>query len=203
MGTAFIGSRRKTYLRATAVWLLLAGITGVVYPLTVTALLRIIAPSQADGSLLYDKAGRLIGSELIGQHFVSSELFWGRLSSTSPMPYNGAASAGSNLAVGNKTLLDNVRLRVAALRAADPDNTLTPPIDLVTASGSGLDPHISPEAAAYQVARVARAGKLPVENVQALVERYTEGRTFGLLGEPRVNVLRLNAALLRGEAAAQ
>jgi potassium-transporting ATPase KdpC subunit len=169
-------------------------VTGVVYPLLVTGVAQAVFPYQAQGSLI-SKDGKLVGSALIGQPFDDPKYFWGRPSATSPFPYNAASSSGSNLSPTNPDLVKAVQARVEALRAADPDNTGPVPVDLVTASGSGLDPHISPAAALYQVSRVARARKLDPESVRQLVVRHTEGRWLGLLGEPRVNVLALNLAL--------
>jgi len=171
-------------------------ITGVVYPLVVTGLAQIFFPHQANGSLMV-KDGQAIGSELIGQPYDDPKYFWGRLSATSPFPYNAAASAGSNLGPLNADLVKAAQTRINALRAADPGNTAPIPVDLVTASASGLDPHISIAAALYQVPRVARARGLSEDQVRTLVEQFTEGRQFGILGEPRVNVLKLNLALDR------
>ena len=151
-------------------------------------------PHQANGSLI-TQGGKAVGSELIGQSFTEPGHFWGRPSATAPMPYNASASGGSNLGPTNPALTDAVKARIEALRAADPGNTRPVPVDLVTASASGLDPHISPAAAAYQAERVARARSLPVAQVQALVQLHTENPWLGLLGEPRVNVLALNLAL--------
>jgi K+-transporting ATPase ATPase C chain len=176
------------------VFLALTVLTGVVYPLLVTGVARVAFPFQADGSVV-ERDGKAVGSALLGQGFTGPGYFWGRPSVTGPHPYNGAASSGSNLATVNPALADAVAARVAALRAADPGNTAPVPVDLVTASGSGLDPHISPAAAEYQLARVARARGLEPSVVRDLVERHTSGRTFGLLGEPRVDVLALNLAL--------
>ena len=169
-------------------------VTGVVYPLLVTGIAQAVFPFQAQGSLIL-KDGKLIGSALIGQPFDDPKYFWGRPSATSPFPNNAASSTGSNLSPTNPDLVKTVQGRVDALRAADPGNTPPVPIDLVTASGSGLDPHISPAAALYQVSRVARARKLDPDTVRKLVEQHIEGRWAGLLGEPRVNVLALNLAL--------
>lgn len=185
-----------TQLRPAIVSLLLFTLlTGLVYPLLVTGIAQLIFPSAANGSLIVGKNGQLLGSALIGQPFSAPQYFWGRLSATAPSPYNAAASSGSNYGPLNPALLDAVRARIAALKAVDPANTAPIPVDLVTASGSGLDPHISPAAAAYQVGRVARARGLSEAVVGQLVARHTEGRTFGLLGEPRVNILQLNLAL--------
>ena len=169
-------------------------ITGVAYPLVVTGIAQVLFPSQANGSLIV-KDGKVVGSALIGQPFDDPKYFWGRPSATSPFGYNAASSSGSNLSPTNPSLIKAVQDRVDALRAADPENKAPVPVDLVTASGSGLDPHISPAAALYQVSRVARARKLSPDAVRALVEKHTEGRTLGFLGEPRVNVLALNLAL--------
>jgi K+-transporting ATPase ATPase C chain len=174
--------------------LVLTVLTGLAYPLVVTGVAQVLFPRQANGSLIL-KEGKVVGSSLIGQPFDDSRYFWSRPSATSPFPYNAAASSGSNLGPTNPALADLVKARVEALRAADPGNTAPVPVDLVTASGSGLDPHISPAAAFYQVRRVARARALGEEAVRGLVERHIEGRQFGFLGEPRVNVLALNHAL--------
>jgi potassium-transporting ATPase KdpC subunit len=170
-------------------------LTGVAYPLVVTGAARLFFPRQASGSPV-EREGMVIGSSLVGQAFDDPRYFWGRPSVTSPTPYNGASSTGSNLGPSNPALATAVRERVAALRAADPESAGAPvPVDLVTASGSGLDPHVSPAAALYQARRVARARGLPETRVRSLVEQRIEGRTLGLLGEPRVNVLLLNLAL--------
>lgn len=181
---------------ATIVFLLLTVVTGLAYPGLVTLIARVAFPDQAAGSLIRVE-GRLVGSRLIGQPFSSPRYFWGRPSATGPMPYNGAVSSGSNQGPLNPALLAAVQSRIAALRAADPGNTGPVPVDLVTASASGLDPHISPAAADFQVPRVARERGLPQAQVRQLVRDATEGRTFGMLGEPRVSVLELNLALDR------
>jgi K+-transporting ATPase ATPase C chain len=168
--------------------------TGVIYPLAVTGVAQLVFPHQANGSLIVHN-GQSLGSELIGQPFDDPKYFWGRPSATSPFPYNAAASSGSNLGPSNLALLDAVKARIAALKAADPTNTQPIPVDLVTASASGLDPDISLAAALYQVPRVARARSLSEADVITLVNQHTEGRQFGFLGEPRVNVLKLNLAL--------
>jgi len=169
-------------------------ITGVVYPLVVTGIAQVLFPFQANGSMIV-KDGKVLGSALIGQPFDDPKYFWSRPSATSPFGYNAGASTGSNLSPTNPDLVKAVQGRVEALRAADPGNTAPVPVDLVTASGSGLDPHISPAAALYQVSRVARERKFSTDTVRTLVERHTEGRWLGFLGEPRVNVLALNLAL--------
>jgi potassium-transporting ATPase KdpC subunit len=174
--------------------LVLTLVTGVAYPLLVTGIAQAIFPSQAQGSLIV-KDGHVVGSRLIGQPFDDPKYFWSRPSATSPFGDNASASSGSNMSPTNPDLIKAVQGRVDALRAADPGNTAPVPVDLVTASGSGLDPHISPAAALYQAPRVAKTRKLPPETVRALVERHTERRFLGFLGEPRVNVLALNMAL--------
>ena len=180
--------------------LLLTVITGLIYPLAVTGIAQIAFPRQANGSLIVVD-GKTYGSELIGQQFSDPQYFWGRLSATGDFPYNAfnaetlTGSSGSNYGPLNPALMDAVQARIDALKAADPGNTSPIPVDLVTASGSGLDPHISVAAALYQVHRVAAARGLDEAQVRSLVEEYTEGRQFGILGEPRVNVLLLNLAL--------
>jgi K+-transporting ATPase ATPase C chain len=169
-------------------------VTGVAYPLVVTGAAQALFPMQAGGSLI-EVNGKPVGSALIGQNFSDPKYFWGRPSATGPMPYNASASGGSNQGPLNPALVDAVKGRVEALRAADPGNKAPVPVDLVTASASGLDPHISPAAARYQAARVARVRGLSEEKVQSLVEQHTQAPLLGLLGEPRVNVLQLNLAL--------
>ena len=169
-------------------------ITGIIYPLAVTGIARGVFPNKSSGSLITQN-GKAVGSSLIGQPFTDPKYFWSRPSATSPEPYNAAASSGSNLGPSNPTLLKDIQERIAALRAADPGNTQPVPIDLVTASGSGLDPDISPAAAYYQAGRVARVRDLSLTDVDALIARFTEGRQLGLLGDPRVNVVQLNLAL--------
>ena len=169
-------------------------VTGIVYPVVVTAIGQAVFPHRANGSLI-EKDGKTIGSELIGQQFDAPGYFWGRLSATLPNPYDAQSSGGSNFGPTNPALADEVKGRLSALRHVDPGNTLPVPVDLVTSSGSGLDPEISPAAAAYQAARVAKARGLSVDQVRALIARNTLGRQWGVLGEPRVNVLKLNLAL--------
>jgi K+-transporting ATPase ATPase C chain len=179
---------------ALTILALLTLLTGVAYPLLVTGIARAVFASQAQGSLIV-KDGKVVGSALIGQPFYDPKYFWSRPSATSPFADNAGASSGSNLSPTNPNLVEAVQGRVNALRAADPGNTAPVPVDLVTASGSGLDPHISPAAALYQVSRVARERKLDPEVIWRLIEDHTDGRFLGLLGEPRVNVLTLNLAL--------
>lgn len=182
-------------LRAAIVCLLmLSVVTGVLYPLLVTALAQLAFPWQAQGSLI-EKSGRVFGSRLLGQSFDGDAYFWGRLSATSPAPYNAGASGGSNLGPTNPALADAAAARIEALRSADPNKMDPVPVDLVTSSASGLDPHISPAAAIYQADRVARTRGLDRAQVLALIAQYTETPTWGLLGEPRVQVLALNLAL--------
>jgi K+-transporting ATPase ATPase C chain len=185
----------RTLIRPTLVSLVaLTVITGLLYPAAVTGIAQLIFPRQANGSLIVS-GGEARGSGLIGQGFTDPKYFWSRPSATGPNPYNGAASSGSNLGPTNPALADAVKGRIEALRAADPGNTAPVPVDLVTASGSGLDPHITIAAAEYQVGRVSRARGLSEDQVRDLVRRFTSGRQFGILGEPRVTVLPLNLAL--------
>lgn len=170
---------------------LLTIITGLVYPALITGIAQVIFPHQANGSLITPN-GEIVGSELIGQQFDEPQYFWGRMSATGGQAYNAAASSGSNLGPTNPTLEEAVSARIDALKEADPDNHQPVPVDLVTASGSGLDPDISVAAARYQATRVARLRGLTVEQVSTLIDQNTTGRTFGFLGEPRVNVLKLN-----------
>jgi K+-transporting ATPase ATPase C chain len=185
----------KTLIRpAVTLFLTLTVLTGVVYPLAVTGIAQLVFPRTANGSIVTVR-DRPVGSELIGQQFSSSRHFWGRPSATGPYPYNGAASSGSNLGPLNPALTEAVTARIAALRAADPGNNLPVPVDLITASASGLDPDISLAAAYYQATRVARTRNLPLGQVTALIEQQAVRPWLGILGEPRVNVLRLNLAL--------
>jgi potassium-transporting ATPase KdpC subunit len=179
---------------AVILFLILTAITGIAYPLVVTGIAQLIFPRQAAGSLIV-KDGKPVGSALIGQRFSDPRYFWSRPSATAPQPYNGMASGGSNLGPLNPALTDAVKSDIAALRAADPGNAAPIPVDLVTASGSGLDPDISVAAANYQLERVARARHLPPSVVSALIAAHSRGRLLGILGEPRVNVLELNLAL--------
>jgi potassium-transporting ATPase KdpC subunit len=169
-------------------------VTGAAYPLLVTGVAQRLFPHQANGSLI-ERDGKVAGSELIGQPFSDPKFFWGRPSATGPMPYNAAASSGSNLGPLNPALAKAVKARIEAIKAADPANTAPIPVDLVTTSASGLDPHISPATAEYQIGRVARLRGLSPETVRALVAKHTEGRQLGGLGEARVHVLKLNLAL--------
>lgn len=181
----------KSSVSMLAIWTV---ITGIAYSLLVTGIAQTVFPGQANGSLIF-KRNQPLGSALIGQSFIDPKYFWSRPSATAPVPCNAGASSGSNLGLLNPALIDAVAVRVRGLRDADPGNPSPIPVDLVTASGSGLDPHISPAAADYQVTRVAKARNLTVEKVRELVSRHTETRQFKILGEPRVNVLRLNLAL--------
>lgn len=179
---------------ALSLFVLLGVLTGLAYPLAVTGVGQLLFAHAANGSILAVD-GKPVGSALIGQSFTGARYFWGRPSATGPFPYNAAISSGSNLGPLNPALRDAVKARMAALRAADPGNDQPVPIDLVTASGSGLDPDISLAAARYQVARVAKARGLPVQQVSALIEQHAERPWLGIFGAPRVNVLRLNLAL--------
>jgi K+-transporting ATPase ATPase C chain len=180
---------------AIIIFVLLTIITGVLYPLAVTGVAATVFPDAAAGSLIVNKDGKVVGSRLIGQPFDDPHYFWSRPSATGPHGYNAGASTGSNLGPLNEALENAVKDRVANLKSADPSQQDSPPVDLVTASGSGLDPHISPAAAFYQVGRVAKARNLEESRVKELVQQHIELRTLGLLGEPRVNVLVLNLAL--------
>lgn len=184
---------------ALIVFALLTALTGIAYPLVVTGIGQAAFHSRANGSIIVT-GGRAVGSQLLGQPFSSPKYFWSRPSATGAHPYNGGASGGANQGPINPALETAVKERIAALRAADPGNTAPVPVDLVTASSSGLDPHISPAAAEYQVKRVARERQMSEDVVRRLVARATEGRTFGVLGEPRVNVLELNLALDAGRS---
>jgi K+-transporting ATPase ATPase C chain len=181
---------------AVSLLALMTVLLGIVYPLVITGVAKVAFSRQAEGSLIYQN-GKLIGSTLIGQSFSDPKYFWGRPSATSPQPNNGLASSGSNLGPLNPALLDAVKANVKALHDADPDNRQPIPVDLVTASASGLDPEISPAGAHYQAARVARARNLPLAQVEALIKTHERGRLFALIGERRVNVLNLNLALDR------
>ena len=184
-----------TMIRNSLMSLLLFTIlTGLIYPLAVTGLAQAIFPSRANGSVI-TKNGKTVGSKLIGQQFEDPKYFWGRLSATGPYPYNGGSSSGSNLSQNNPALMTAVQARIDALRATDPGNDAKIPVDLVTASGSGLDPHISQAAAEYQINRVAKARGLDHTSVRTLIAKQTQGRWLGLIGEPVVNVLELNLAL--------
>jgi K+-transporting ATPase ATPase C chain len=185
---------RTTLRPALVLFVLLSLLTGLAYPFLVTGIARVAFPAQAAGSLV-ERDGKVVGSLLIGQSFSDPKYFWSRPSATSPMANNASGSGGSNLGPTNPALVDAAKSRIAALRAADPGNDAPVPIDLVTASASGLDPEISIAAAEYQAARVARVRGVPVERVRALIAERAQGRLFGFLGEPRVNVLALNLAL--------
>ncbi|HGL4258577.1 potassium-transporting ATPase subunit KdpC [Burkholderia dolosa] len=191
----------KSLIRPLVViFAVLTAVTGLAYPAAMTAFGQAVFPSQANGSLI-ERHGQVVGSALIGQPFDAPQYFWGRLSATSPMPYNASGSGGSNLGPLNPSLADQVKARIAALRDAGTDLSKPVPVDLVTASASGLDPDITPAAAAYQIERVANARKLAPDTVAQLVAANTTGRQFGVLGEPRVNVLKLNLALDAAQAA--
>jgi K+-transporting ATPase ATPase C chain len=184
----------RTFRQSLLMLVALTVVTGVVYPLVVTGIAQLVFPRQAAGSLI-ERDAKVVGSALIGQPFSDPKYFWSRPSATAPMPYNAGASSGSNQGPLNPALTDAVKSRIEALRAADPGNNAPVPVDLVTASASGLDPHISPAAAEYQVMRVAKVRGLPAERVRALVAEHTQARQLGFLGEPAVNVLQLNLAL--------
>ena len=188
------GSEGGIVRPALVLFVLLSALTGLIYPMAVTGVAKTAFPAQADGSLIVID-GTTVGSKLIGQNFSNPKHFWGRPSATAPQPYNASASGGSNQGSLNPALTDAVKARVEALRAADPDNTAPVPVDLVTASASGLDPDISPAAAQYQAARVARVRGMPLSQVQSLIDRNTQKPLLGFLGESRVNVLALNIAL--------
>jgi K+-transporting ATPase ATPase C chain len=185
---------KNSFRPAIVLFVALAVITGVIYPVVVTAVGRAAFSDKSSGSFI-ERNGKLVGSELIGQQFDAPQYFWGRLSATSPNPYNAQSSSGSNLGPTNPALADEVKGRISALHDADPANTMPIPVDLVTSSGSGLDPEISPAAAAYQAARVAKARGIPVDQVNELIAQNTTGRQFGVFGEARVNVLTMNIAL--------
>lgn len=185
---------RQIVRPAFTLMIALSILTGLIYPLLMTGAAQLLFPQQAGGGLI-ERDGRPVGSRLIGQNFSDPKYFWGRLSATSPMPYNGAGSGGSNLAATNPALIDQTKARIDALRAADPTWTETVPADLATASASGLDPDIRPQAALLQVARVAHARGLDEARVRALVAEHTEGPLLGFIGEARLNVLELNLAL--------
>ncbi|MDN7430213.1 potassium-transporting ATPase subunit KdpC [Burkholderia sp. AU45388] len=190
----------KSLIRPLVVlFVILTAVTGLAYPAVMTVFGQAVFPSQANGSLI-EQNGKVVGSALIGQQFDAPKYFWGRLSATAPMPYNAAGSGGSNLGPLNPSLADQVKARIAALREAGTDLSTPVPVDLVTASASGLDPEITPAAAAYQVERVAKARHLAPDAVARLVAANTTGRQFGVLGEPRVNVLKLNLALDAAQA---
>ncbi len=185
----------KTIKPAFVIFAVLTVITGLLYPFLITGVAQVFFPWQANGSMVQGADGNAVGSMLIGQSFNDPQYFWGRLSATADRPYNAAISGGSNYSVLNHALLEQAQARIDALRAADPGNTLPIPVDLVTASASGLDPHISPAAAFYQAERVARARGLSKEQVRALIQQHIEAPFLGMLGEPRVNVLQLNLTL--------
>ncbi|OJA74373.1 potassium-transporting ATPase subunit C [Burkholderia ubonensis] len=191
----------KTLIRPLLViFVVLTAVTGLAYPAVMTVFGQAVFPSQANGSLI-EQDGKVVGSALIGQPFDAPKYFWGRLSATTPMPYNASGSGGSNLGPLNPSLADQVKARIAALRDAGTDLSKPVPVDLVTASASGLDPDITPAAAAYQVERVAKARNLSPDALARLVAANTTGRQLGVLGEPRVNVLKLNLALDAAQAA--
>ena len=186
---------KATFKPALILFCLMTLLTGVAYPFLVTGLAQLLFPYQANGSLVKDDSGNVVRSGLIGQAFSKPDYFWGRPSVTSPYPYNAGASGGSNLGPTNPALVNVVKERIAALQTADPDNKAAIPVDLITASASGLDPDISPAAAYYQINRIAKLRNIDPEKLRDLVQSHTEARQFALLGEPRVNVLVLNRAL--------
>ena len=176
------------------IFIVLTVITGVIYPLVVTGISQVFFHKQANGSLIYSNDGKIVGSTLIGQNFDDPKYFWGRLSATTPV-YNASNSSGSNLGPSNPALVDAVKSRIVALQTADPDNKMPIPVDLVTASGSGLDPHLSLAGVYYQLARVAKLRSLPEVTVKQIIDQNMSGRFLGLLGEPVVNILKVNLAL--------
>lgn len=184
----------KDFGIAARMLILLTVLTGLIYPMAITGIAQVLFPRQANGSVIADGETK-VGSDLLGQAFEKPENFWGRPSATSPVPYNGASGSGSNLATTNPQLVEAVKGRIAKLKEADPENRLAVPVDLVTSSASGLDPHISPAAAEYQVTRVAKARGMTQEEVETIVKSHIEQPTLGILGQPRVNVLKLNRAL--------
>ena len=184
----------KLFRPMIVIFAVLTAVTGLAYPAVMTAFGQAVFHEEANGSLL-EQDGKVVGSRLIGQQFDAPQYFWGRLSATSPMPYNAQGSSGSNLGPVNPALADEVKGRLAALKDAGSAMTAAVPVDLVTSSGSGLDPEISPAAAAFQIERVAHARNMNANDVSALVDRYTRGRQFGVFGEARVNVLELNLAM--------
>lgn len=188
----------KAIKPAVMMLVMLTLLTGVIYPALVTGLAQVLFPDQANGSLIRDGQGKTSGSALIGQSFNGNQYFWGRPSATAPYAYNAAASSGTNLGPTNPALADAVKTRIEALRSADPQNKAPIPVDLVTASGCGLDPHISPAAAEYQLNRVANARHIDPGKLRKLIRSHTEDRQWGFLGEPRINVLKLNLALDAG-----
>ncbi len=190
----------KQFKIAIILFGLLTVLTGLIYPAVITGIAQVVFPNQANGSLITQN-GKIVGSAQIGQEFTDPKYFWGRLSATGGQPYNAAASSGSNLGPTNPALQKEVSDRIAALKAADPGTNQPIPVDLVTSSGSGLDPDISIAAAEYQAGRVARLRGMSLAQVQALISQNTSGRTFGFLGEPRVNVLKLNLALDKAQPA--
>jgi len=185
----------KVIKPAAMMLVMLTLLTGVIYPALVTGLAQVLFPGQANGSIIRNSQGKASGSALIGQPFNNSKYFWSRPSATAPYPYNAGASGGSNLGPTNPALAEAVKARIKAFQAADPDSKSPIPVDLITASGSGLDPHISPAAAEYQVNRIAKARHIDPDKLREMARSHTEGRQWGFLGERRVNVLALNLAL--------